>query len=60
MMATLRWLVPNLSHRERCALLADLQAHAPAPAFEAALAVARPHLSARDWDKLSRALGLAA
>jgi hypothetical protein len=60
MMATLRWLVPFMAHGERCALLADMRAHAPAPAFEAALAVVRPHLSPRDWGKLSRALGLTA
>lgn len=60
MMATLRWLVPFMAHGERCALLSDMRAHAPAPAFEAALAVVRPHLSGRDWDKLSRALSLAA
>lgn len=59
MMATLRWLVPHMTHGERCAMLADMRTHAPAPAFEAALAVVRPHLSARDWDKLDQALGLA-
>ena len=60
MMATLRWLVPFMAHSERCALLSDMQAHAPAPAFEAALGVVRPHLSERDWGKLVQALGLPA
>lgn len=58
MMATLRWLVPFMAHGERCAMLADMRAHAPAPAFEAALAVVRPHLSPRDWGKLAQDLGL--
>lgn len=60
MMTTLRWLVPHMAHGERCALLADMRAHAPAPAFEAALGVVRPHLSERDWGKLVQSLGLAA
>lgn len=60
MMATLRWLVPYMAHGERCALLADMRAHAPAPAFEAALGVVRPHLSEREWGKLVQALGLPA
>jgi hypothetical protein len=60
MMATLRWLVPFMAHGERCALLADMRAHAPAPAFDAALAVVQPHLSARDWGKLVQALDLPA
>lgn len=60
MMATLRWLVPYMAHGERCALLGEMRAHAPAPAFEAALSVVRPHLSDRDWGKLSCALGLTA
>jgi hypothetical protein len=41
-------------------LLADMRAHAPAPAFEAALGVVRPHLSERDWGKLVQSLGLPA
>ena len=36
----------------------DAGAHAPAPAFEAALGVVRPHLSERDWGKLVQAFGL--
>lgn len=60
MMTTLRWLVPHMAHGERCALLADMRAHAPAPAFEAALGVVRPHLSERDWGKLVQSLGLPA
>lgn len=36
----------------------DMQAYAPAPAFAAALDVVRPHLSEREWAKLSAALGM--
>lgn len=60
MMATVRWLVPFMNPVERSLLLADVRAKAPAPAFEAMLQVARPHLDAAEWDKLQRALGLRA
>jgi len=60
MMDTARWMVPSMTPAERAAMLGDMQAHAPAPAFEAVLAVARPHLSGREWGKLSASLGLAA
>ncbi|RZL91531.1 MAG: hypothetical protein EOP82_12710 [Variovorax sp.] len=59
MMFTLRWLVPFMNPAERAAMLADMRAHAPAPAFDAALGVVRPHLSEREWAKLATALGLA-
>lgn len=58
MMFTLRWLVPFMNPAERTALLADMQAHAPAPAFAAALDVIQPHLSQTDWTKLAVSLGL--
>lgn len=58
MMFAIRWLVPFMNPQERCAMLSDMRAHAPAPAFEAALAVARPHLSEREWEKLMLGLGL--
>ncbi|MGJ7495901.1 hemerythrin domain-containing protein [Variovorax sp. RT4R15] len=60
MMFTLRWLVPFMNPAERAAVMVDMQAHAPAPAFEAALGVVRPHLSEREWAKLTRSLGLPA
>ncbi|MDP1741359.1 hemerythrin domain-containing protein [Polaromonas sp.] len=60
MMSTLRWLVPFMNPAERSALLADMQAHAPAPAFAAAMEVVRPHLSDAEWGKLTRSLGLVA
>lgn len=60
MMRFLRWLVPSMSPAERVGLLGDMRAKAPAPAFEAALDVARPHLTAGEWAKLARGLGLPA
>lgn len=59
MMRVARWLVPFMNPAERTALLADMQANAPAPAFAAVLDVARPHLSDNEWAKLTRSLGLA-
>lgn len=59
MMYTLRWLVPYMNPAERTALLKDMQAHAPAPAFEGAMALVQPHLNTREWAKLTRSLGLA-
>ncbi|MGE4242036.1 hemerythrin domain-containing protein [Ramlibacter sp.] len=56
MMAIARWLVPALSPPERAGMLADMRAKAPPPAFDAVLAVARPHLSDAEWTKLSIAL----
>lgn len=60
MMYTMRWLVPFMSPAERTAVLADMQAHAPAPAFAAVLDTVRPHLTETEWAKLARSLGLAA
>ncbi|GAA4351414.1 hypothetical protein GCM10023165_39580 [Variovorax defluvii] len=60
MMFILRWLVPFMNPAERAAMMADMRAHAPAPAFEAALELVRPHLSAREWQKLGASLGMAA
>jgi len=60
MMVVLRWMVPAMSPTERAGMLGDMQAHAPAPAFAAALDVVRPHLSAGDWAKLCRSLNLPA
>jgi len=58
MMFTLRWLVPFMNPAERAAMMADMRAHAPVPAFAAALEVVRPHLSEREWSKLAASLGL--
>ncbi|WP_092004727.1 hemerythrin domain-containing protein [Polaromonas sp. OV174] len=59
MMFVLRWLVPFMNPAERRAMLADMQAHAPAPLFAAVLDSVRPHLTPREWDKLASGLGLA-
>lgn len=59
MMRTVRWLVPFMNPTERTALLADMQAHAPASAFAAVLDTVRPHLTQGEWAKLARSLGLA-
>jgi hypothetical protein len=58
MMQVMRWMVPQLSAPERLATMDGMRATAPAPAFNAVLDVARPHLSERDWGKLMRGLGL--
>jgi len=60
MMYVVRWLVPFMNPAERIAMLADMRAHAPAPAFAAALDIVRPHLSDLEWVKLTRGLGLPA
>lgn len=54
----MRWMVPALGAGERLAMLLDMQAHAPAPAFQAVLSHVQPHLSLHDWAKLMRGLGL--
>jgi len=58
MMYTMRWLVPYMNPTERTNLLKDMQAHAPVPAFEATMNMLNRHLSAKDWAKLTRSLGL--
>jgi hypothetical protein len=59
MMVVLRWMVPFMNPAEREGMLAGMREHAPAPAFQAALDTVRPHLAAREWEKLEAALGLA-
>jgi len=59
MMRTVRWLVPFMNPAERTALLADMRAKAPAPAFAAVLDIVRAHLTQNEWAKLARSLGLA-
>lgn len=58
MMFTLRWMVPFMNPAERAAVLSEMRAHAPRPAFDAALATVQPHLSEQEWAKLARALDL--
>ena len=56
----LRLMLRALDHRERLRLLGGMRAHAPAAAFEGALALARSLLAERDWQKLEQALQPAA
>ncbi|WP_218510667.1 hemerythrin domain-containing protein [Variovorax sp. dw_308] len=58
MMFAVRWMVPWINPAQRAAMLGDMQAHAPAPAFEAALGLVRPHLREQEWTKLMKSLGL--
>lgn len=60
MMTIVRWMVPFMNPAERLAMMAGMQAHAPAPAFTAALDTVRPHLSDVEWAKLTCGLGLPA
>jgi hypothetical protein len=55
-LAFLRWMVPAMSPAERAELFVSARATMPAPAFEAALALVKNHLSGRDWFKLQLAL----
>lgn len=52
------WMLRNLGHPERVALLAGMREGAPAEAFEGMLGLAASQLSARDWGKLARALAI--
>ena len=54
--AYLRWIVPAIPHAERVAVMSTLRASAPAEAFDATLAMLKPHLAHRDWAKLVAAL----
>lgn len=58
MAVCLRWMIPAMNPSERAELLAGMRENAPPPAFEGALAIARTHLSLRDWNKLAHALAL--
>ena len=54
-MATLRWMLPSMNHPERVEMLSGLRS-APPAVFEGVMAIARTHLSPRDFERLSRAL----
>jgi Hemerythrin HHE cation binding domain len=60
MMALLGWFMPALSAPERAGLLGGMRASAPAPAFEAALAIARQRLAPADMTRLAEDLGITA
>ncbi|EIT68943.1 MULTISPECIES: hemerythrin domain-containing protein [Hydrocarboniphaga] len=55
-MLVLRWMLPYMTHAERCALLFGMRAMVPAPVFAAVLELARAHLREGDWIKLDAAL----
>jgi hypothetical protein len=52
----LRWMVSSLTPAERAKMLGGMRQSMPAAAFEGVLAVVKPHLTGRDWEKLSLAL----
>jgi hypothetical protein len=55
-LAFLRWMAPSLSPAERATLFLGARPALPPTAFDAALAMVRNHLTARDWFKLQLAL----
>lgn len=59
MTLVLRWMVPFMNPAERAGLLQGIRWNAPAPMFEAAIATVRPHLTAREWEKLAAVLAIA-
>jgi hypothetical protein len=54
---TMRWFAAALNIQELSGLFGEMQRKAPAPAFEALLAIARSQLDDRRWAQLARALG---
>ena len=60
MMTVARWMLPAMNPLERAAVLSDMRAKAPPPAFQAVLATVRPHLSEVEWSRLACDLGLPA
>lgn len=60
MMQVMRWMLPQMHALERLQVLGGMRQGAPAPVFQAVLNVVQPHLSPRDWAKLTQGLGLPA
>jgi hypothetical protein len=60
MMLVMRWMLPQMNALERLELLGGMRQGAPAQVFHAVLDVVQPHLSPRDWAKLTQGLGLPA
>jgi len=58
-MEVARWMLPALNPTERAGMLTDIQAKAPAPAFEGLVQHVRPHIDAAGWTKLAPAIGMA-
>lgn len=55
-LCVLRWMIPAMTPDERAGLLGGVQMAAPAPVFAAVLEAVQPHLTAREWNNLMRAL----
>jgi len=53
---TMRWMIPNISARERAFLLGGMKKGAPPEIFNAVLELAQQLLTQRDYYKLERAL----
>jgi len=54
----LRWMIPSISFPERLGMLSGIRATLPPAAFERVLQIVEGSLPARDWTKLSKALGV--
>jgi hypothetical protein len=54
-----RWMVPAMAPAERAGMLQGARAGMPPEAFLGYLEHVRPHVDARGWTKLARALGVA-
>lgn len=53
----MRWMLPHVSPQERAVMLSGMRQNAPAEVFHGVLGMLRVHLTPRDWNKLSEALG---
>jgi hypothetical protein len=60
MAQVLRWMVPAMTPAERAAMLGQMQLQMPPEAMRDVLAIVRPELDSRAWDKLARALNIPA
>ncbi len=56
-MQALQWMLPNIAHPQRVALLSGMRSHAPAEVFESAFALAASRISERDRGRLEQAMG---
>jgi len=56
-MKALRWMLPNIAHPQRVALLLGMRDHAPAALFDSVFAMAASRISERDLRRLEQALG---
>ena len=58
MALSMRWMLPNMSHQERLAMLGGLKAQAPRPVFNERMLAVKALLSEPDWEKLASGLAL--